>query len=337
MRFDLTDEQRSIKQAVRDLCQSRCDMATVRRIVAGSDDGSALWDELAAAGWTGLCVPEEHGGQGLGVVELSLVTEELGYALAPATFLGNAAAGLLIAGAASDEQRARLLPGIASGERRAALGILGDDGSALALDAQGAAVLVLASPQRAVVVDASACTLEPVDGIDLTRRLSRIGVPASAEPLPRPHGTALDRVEVILAAELVGVAQHAMDLALAHAKQRQQFGRPIGAYQAVSHRCVDMLLLTESARSAVLAAAWTADHEESALGFAASVAKASAGDAGWRVGGSSLQVHGGIGFTWEHDLHLLLRRAESSSHLLGGVGEHLDRAAGFGGLDRPAA
>src|SRR4029077_4358749 len=109
---------------------------------------------------------------------------------------------------------------------------------------------------------------------------------------------------------------HAMDLALAHAKQRQQFGRPIGAYQAVSHRCADMLLLTESARSAVLAAGWTADHDEPGLAFAASVAKASAGDAGWRVAGSSLQVHGGIGFTWEHDLHLLLRRAESASHLL---------------------
>ena len=337
MRFDLTDEQRSIKQAVRELCQSRCDLATVRRIVAGADDGGGLWTELSAAGWTGLCVPESYGGQGLGVLELSLVTEELGYALAPGTFFSSAAAGLIVAGAGSDDQRQRLLPGIASGERRAALGILRADGTALAIDADGAAALVLVSPQHAMVVDAPGVTLQPIAGIDLTRRLSTVTPPDSAEPLAGSPAAALDRIEITLAAELVGIAQHTMEMALAHARQRQQFGRPIGAYQAVSHRCADMLLLTESARSAVLAAGWTADHDDAGLPFAASVAKASAADAGWRVAASSLQVHGGIGFTWEHDLHLFLRRAEASSHLLGATATHLDRAAGLGGLDRPAA
>ena len=337
MRFDLTDEQRSIKQAVRELCQSRCDIAAVRAMLAGSDHGDRLWADLAAAGWTGLCVAEEHGGQGLGILELSLVTEELGYALAPAAFFGNAAAGLVIAAAGSAEQQSRLLPGIASGQRRAALGLLGPEGSALALDAAGASVLVLVGPGRGLVVDSGDFSLEPAEGLDLTRRLSTVPVPASAQSLAGPVATALDQVEVLLAAELVGIAQHTMELALAHAKQRQQFGRPIGAYQAVSHRCADMLLLTESARSAVLAAGWTADHDQAGLAFAASVAKVAAAEAGWRVATSSLQVHGGIGFTWEHDLHLFLRRAEVSAHLLGSTGDHLDRAAGLGGLDRPAA
>src|SRR5438309_2904490 len=123
-----------------------------------------------------------------------------------------------------------------------------------------------------------------------------------------------------------------MELAVQHAKQREQFGRPIGAYQAVSHRCADMLVLVESARSAVLSAAWTADHERAGLPFAASVAKVAAVKAAWHVAGSALQVHGGMGFTWEHPIHLFLRRAAASSRLLGSVDQHLERIAALSGL-----
>ena len=332
MRFDLDDEQRAIKQAVHDLCAARYDTAASNRRDSTRPD--EFWSELSAAGWAQLSVPERWGGQGAGVLELSLVIEELGYSLAPATFFGNAAAGLLVAASQRDEHRERWLPGIASGERRAAFGQVQRDGGGLALDAEGAAIAVLAFDGDATVVDPVPGGLEVADGIDVTRRLHRVAV-RSGEPLyvGQPH--AVDCVEVLIASELVGVAQHAMEMAVEHAKQRQQFGRPIGAYQAVSHRCADMLVLVESARSAVLSAAWTADHEPSGLPFAASVAKVAAVNAAWHVAASALQVHGGMGFTWEHPIHLFLRRAAASSRLLGSADQHLDRVAGLTGLGGP--
>jgi alkylation response protein AidB-like acyl-CoA dehydrogenase len=171
-----------------------------------------------------------------------------------------------------------------------------------------------------------------VSGIDVTRRLHRVE-PREQEALAgEALEGALDRVEVAIAAELVGVAQRALDLAVEHALTRQQFGRPIGAYQAVSHRCADMLLEVESARSAVLFAAWTADHDDANLPLAASVAKVAAAQGAWQVAASSLQVHGGIGFTWEHDCHLLLRRAAATARLLGSMEWHLERVAALRGL-----
>jgi alkylation response protein AidB-like acyl-CoA dehydrogenase len=336
MRFDLTDDQRAVRDAIDELCRSRWDSAAARRYGSGKDDGSTLWRELVAAGWTGVAVSEEHGGQGLGSVELSLVCEGLGRALAPAAFLGNAAAAVLVAAAGSDEQRRRWLPGFASGEARGALGSWQADGSALAYDLDGAAALVLVAPGRASIVAADSCTSEKIDGVDITRRLSRVSVVA-ADELRGDVGAAVDRVEVALSAELVGVANRAMDLAVQHARTREQFGQPIGVYQAVSHRCADMLLDVESARSAVLCAAWTVDNDPRALPFAASVAKVTAAQGAWRTTTASLQVHGGIGFTWEHDCHLLLRRAVASGHLLGSADWHLDRVATQRGLGPTAA
>jgi alkylation response protein AidB-like acyl-CoA dehydrogenase len=331
MRFDLSDDQRAVRDAIDELCRARWDPAAMRRRVAGEDDGSQLWRELAGAGWTGAAVDQSHGGQGLGTVELALVCEGLGKALAPGTFFGNAAAAVLVQSAGDEQQRQRWLPGFAAGAMRGAIAMVQPDGSALALDADGAAAVVLVGPGHATIAAADSCSFESLDGIDVTRRLTRVHA-AQAEPLPGDCGPALDRLEVALGAELVGVAQRALDLAVEHARTRQQFGRPIGAYQAVSHRCADMLLDVESARSAVLCAAWTADHDAAVLPFASSVAKIAAAQGAWRVTGSSLQVHGGIGFTWEHDCHLLLRRAAASGRLLGGVDSHLDRISELRGL-----
>ena len=147
----------------------------------------------------------------------------------------------------------------------------------------------------------------------------------------------LDRIEVSLAAELVGVGQRAMEMAVEYAKDRKQFDRPIGAYQAVSHRCAQMLLEVESARASTLFASWAADHEPESLPLAASACKAYASDAGWRVTASSLQVHGGIGFTWEHDLHFFLKRARTDGALFGSARHHRDRVAELAGLSRSAA
>jgi alkylation response protein AidB-like acyl-CoA dehydrogenase len=330
MRFDLSDDQRAVRDAIDELCRSRYGSAVARSYGSGEAD-DALWGQLVAAGWTGVAVAEEHGGQGLGTVELTLVCEGLGRALAPAAFFGNAAAAVLVAAAGNEEQQRRWLPGFASGEARGALGSWQPDGSALAYDADGAAALVLVAPGHAAIVSADACTFERTDGVDITRRLSRVTFGA-ADELRGDVDAAVDRVEIALSAELVGVANHAMDLAVEHARTRQQFGNPIGVYQAVSHRCADMLLDVESARSAVLCAAWTADNDPVALPFAASVAKVTAAQGAWRTTTSSLQVHGGIGFTWEHDCHLLLRRAVASGHLLGSADWHLDRVAAQRGL-----
>ncbi|HSP65053.1 MAG TPA: acyl-CoA dehydrogenase family protein [Candidatus Deferrimicrobium sp.] len=331
MRFDLTDDQRAVRDAIDELCRARWDRAAVRRHLDGEDDGSALWRELVASGWTGAGVAEEHGGQGLGTVELSLVSEGLGRALAPAAFFGNAAAAVLVESAGPEEQKEQWLRGCASGESRGAIASLQPDGTAFAYDVEGAAAIVLVGDGRAAIASVADCRAEPIDGVDLTRRLSRITVTES-DDLGGDVARALDRIEVALSAELVGVASRAMDLSVDYARTRHQFNRPIGAYQAVSHRCADMLIDVESARSAVLCAAWTADHDPAALPFAASVAKVAAAQGAWRVTTAALQVHGGIGFTWDHDCHLLLRRAAASGRLFGGVDFHLDRVSRLRGL-----
>jgi alkylation response protein AidB-like acyl-CoA dehydrogenase len=140
-----------------------------------------------------------------------------------------------------------------------------------------------------------------------------------------------------VAAELTGIAQRAMEMAVDYARERKQFGRPIGAYQAVSHRCAQMLLEVEGSRSASLYAAWTADAEPETLPLAASMAKAYASDAGWRVCTASLQVHGGIGFTWEHDLHFFLKRAKVDGVLYGSAREHRDTVAQLSGAEKAAS
>jgi alkylation response protein AidB-like acyl-CoA dehydrogenase len=145
---------------------------------------------------------------------------------------------------------------------------------------------------------------------------------------------ALDRIAVALAGELVGVSQRTLEMAVEYAKDRQQFGRPIGAYQAVSHNCAQMLMEVEGARSLTYYAGWAADHEPESLPLAAAMAKAYASDAGFRVPARSLQVHGGIGFTWEHDLHFFLKRGKTGAHLFGTAREHRDRVADLAGMPR---
>ena len=153
-----------------------------------------------------------------------------------------------------------------------------------------------------------------------------------ASALAGDPAAARDRIAIAVAAELVGVAQRVMEMAVEYARDRKQFDRPIGAYQAVSHRCADMLREIESARSTMLWAAWAAEAEPETLPLAASMAKALASDAGWNVTSSALQVHGGIGFTWEHDLHFFLKRAKVDGTLFGSARAHRDRVADLSGL-----
>ena len=177
-------------------------------------------------------------------------------------------------------------------------------------------------------------SVTPEISIDTTRRLSTVtfeSVRVPAEQTLPGHGAEFGPVflrgAVALAAESTGVAQRALDMAVAYAKDREQFGRPIGAYQAVSHRCAQMLLETENSRSAVYGAAWAADADPDAFPLSASMAKAYASDAGWRVPDASIQVHGGIGFTWEHDLHFFLKRGRANASMYGDARWHREQVA----------
>ncbi len=333
MNFDLTDDQRAIQRTARDFLAAAYPPAEVRRLAYETDRGftDEGWTAICELGWPALLVPEEHGGLGLGVVELAVVQEEVGAALAPSPFLSTVAAAALIDDAGSDEQRARWLPALAAGEARGAVATLADDDGWIAVpDADGADVVVVRRGDGwALATDAGA---EAEDGLDATRRLWRVRTAGEPEPLPRDGARAADVVAVALAAESVGVARRAMEMAVQYAKEREQFGRPIGAYQAVSHECAQMLLEVEGARSTTLYAAWALDHEPESGPLAASMAKAYASDAGWRVPAAALQVHGGIGFTWEHDLHLWLKRGKANAYLWGDAREHRARVADRIGL-----
>jgi alkylation response protein AidB-like acyl-CoA dehydrogenase len=328
MNFDLNDDQREIKRTARDLLASR---STLERVRAAAEDGrydDALWRELCSLGWPGIAVGEEHGGQGLGVVELAVLLEELGYALAVTPFLGTAMAAAVVEHAGSDEQRARLLPALAAGEQVGALGTARDGVAELVPDASEAAVVVLLEDGAARVLTRGEATIEPVDAIDPTRRYARVtAAPGAGEALEGGVAAGVDRAAVAVSAELVGVCQRALEMTVAYVKERKQFDTPVGAYQAVSHRCAQMLRDTEAARSATYFAAWAADADADRLPEGAALAKAAASAAGRDVTASAIQAHGGIGFTWEADVHWLYKRAQLDAVQLGGAGVHRARLA----------
>jgi alkylation response protein AidB-like acyl-CoA dehydrogenase len=330
MDFGFNDEQQAIRDTAREMLAARSPLSKVREAAESRTTDDALWKEICDLGWPGIAIPEEQGGQGLGMVELAILCEELGYACAAVPFLSDASAGLFIAHAGSHEQRERWLPGIASGAERGAAAFEPRSND-LVPDADGASVLVLNDGERAVLVEAGKAQVEPVSLIDATRAYARVES-NGGDPLSGDVESAADRSVVTLAAELTGVAQRAMEMAVEYAKEREQFDRPIGAYQAVSHRCAGMLYETEEARSLTLYAAWCADAEPESLPMAASMAKARASDAAWRVTADALQVLGGIGFTWEHDLQFLLKRAKVGAELLGDPRLHRERVATLAGL-----
>jgi alkylation response protein AidB-like acyl-CoA dehydrogenase len=330
MNFDFSDDQREIKRTARDLLAGRSSFERVRAAAETPSPPTpdpALRAELGELGWPGIAVGEAHGGQGLGAVELGILLEELGYACSATPFLGTVLAALAIEHAGSDEQRARWLPGLASGELLGALG----PADGLVPDAPGAAVIVLLdADDGAAVLDATASgvRVETVATIDPTRACGRVTASADAgDPLPGDIAAAVDRARIAVAGELVGVSQRALELTLAYVKERKQFDTPVGAFQAVSHRCAQMLLDTESARSATYFAAWAADAEPQRLPEAAALAKAAASTAGREVTASAIQAHGGIGFTWEADVHWLYKRAQLDAAFLGGARMHQARLA----------
>jgi alkylation response protein AidB-like acyl-CoA dehydrogenase len=361
MYFDLTDEQQAIRSTAREFLAARYKSERIRELAEGEHGfEQADWEEMAELGWPGLALPEEWGGQGLGIVDLAVLFEEMGYALAPSPLLSTTLVGLALTFCGSDDQRERYLRPLAAGGVRGAPalwdagstatpgafamearadgdGVVLDGEKVLVPDAATADFLVVATADgKRHLVDrrANGVTVTPEPSIDLSRRLYSVrfdGVGVAAEDtMPAEESEYYPvflRVCVALSAESTGVAQRAMEMAVAYAKDREQFGRPIGAYQAVSHRCAQMLLETENSRSAVYGAAWAADAEPESLPLAASMAKAYASDAGWRVPDASIQVHGGIGFTWEHDLHFFLKRGRANAAMFGTASWHRERVA----------
>jgi alkylation response protein AidB-like acyl-CoA dehydrogenase len=322
MDFGFTDDQREIQRTARDLLSERATPARVREHAEARTVDETLWHELSALGWPGISISEEYGGQGLGQIELSILCEELGRSLAPVPFLGSAMAAAVIEHGGSAEQCQRWLPGLASGEIVGALGAATDGTAELVIGALDAQVIVL------VEADGTACAfaaqdaqLTPIDSIDPTRSTASVTVSGTDGALP-DGCVGLGRALVSVSSELVGVCDRALSMTVDYVKERHQFGVPVGAYQAVSHRCAQMLLETEKARSNAAFAAWTADADPERLAEAAAMAKASASDAGREVTASAIQAHGGIGFTWEADVHWLYKRAQLDAALLGGAKRH---------------
>jgi alkylation response protein AidB-like acyl-CoA dehydrogenase len=377
MDFGFSQEQELLRQTARSFLEKECPSGFVRRMMddpTGSTD--EFWAKLAELGWLGLIYPEPDGGMGLGLVDLTVVLEEMGRAVMPGPFFSTVLlGGLAIREAGSDAQRQAWLPRIAAGQARVTLALLEESarwdaagvqvaakpgkaggfvlsGTKLFVpDGHSADLLVVAARTAKVTKDdpshgvslflvpadrkGVATTLLPT--MDQTRKLAevalqRVEVGADALLGPLHQGwpilsRILDRAAVALCAEMCGGAQKVLDLSTEYAKIRVAFGKPIGTYQAVKHKCADMLVAVENAKSITYYAAWAADQDAPDAPLAAAMAKAFVSDAYRKVAGDGIQVHGGIGFTWEHDMHLYFKRAKGSEVAFGDATLHRERVA----------
>ena len=366
MNFAFSEEQEELRKIVKQFLDTKSPEAEVRRLMEteeGYDD--AVWEQMACQmGLQGLIVPEEYGGSGYSYVELIVVLEEMGRRLLCAPYFSTvvlAANTLLHSG--DDAAKTELLPGIASGETKATLafteenGRWDEEGITLAATAAGdgwtlsgtkmfvldghTADLVLVAARTAAGVslfhvagDADGLTRTPLATMDQTRKQAKLefaGTPARLIGAEGGGWAVLERVldlaAVALAAEQVGGAQMCLDMSVEYAKVRVQFGRPIGSFQAIKHKCADMLLEVESAKSAAYYAGWCASELNDELPSVASLAKAYCSDAYFHAAAENIQIHGGIGFTWEHPAHLYFKRAKSSELLFGDPTYHRELLA----------
>jgi alkylation response protein AidB-like acyl-CoA dehydrogenase len=322
MSIAITEDHRALAETAADFLTRRGSRGAARAPLEAPDEGLPdTWDELRGLGWLGLHVPEKHGGSGYGLEELVVVVEQLGRAIAPGPFVPTVIASAALTAAGDDDTRARLLPGLADGSKIGAVALAGEvelrDGRA-----HGSAGAVLGGALADVLlvaVDDDVAVVEVADGgvtatvppnLDPTRRTARVALDgAPATLLPGARRALVDLARTILAAEAVGVARECTELAAEYAKQRIQFGRPIAMYQAVKHHCANMLVATELATAATWDAARAAEAGGDQFTYTAAIAATLAGPAADLCANLNTQVHGGIGFTWEHDAHLYMRRA----------------------------
>ncbi|OBG98773.1 acyl-CoA dehydrogenase, partial [Mycobacterium sp. E3247] len=334
MGIALTDDHRELAEVARGFLTSQKARWAARSLLdAAEESRPPFWQNLVELGWLGLHVDEEHGGSGFGLPELVVVVEELGRAVAPGPFVPTVITSAVIAKDGSAEQKSRLLPGLVDGTVTAGIGLDGQvrltngiaDGDAgIVLGAGLAELLLIAAGDDVLLLERgrAGVSIEVPNNFDPTRRSGRVrleNVDVSADDvLVGARASALARARTLLAAEAVGGAADCVEAAVDYAKVRQQFGRTIATFQAVKHHCANMLVAAESGVAAVWDASRAASEDEAQFQLAAAVAATLAFPAYARNAELNIQVHGGIGFTWEHDAHLHLRRALVIQALFGG-------------------
>ncbi len=366
MNFAFSEEQEELRRIVRQFLDSKSSEAEVRRLMETTEGyDPATWSQMAnELGLQSLIIPEEYGGQGFGYVELTVVLEEMGRSLLCAPYFSTVVlAGNTLLHSGDDGAKKELLPGIASGDMVATLAFTEESGKwdesgitmqatkdgdgykltgtkMFVLDGNAADLILVAARTDAGVslfhVEAHTPGLKrtALATMDQTRKQARLefaDVPAKPIGTEGEGWTVLERVldlaAVALAAEQVGGAQKVLEMAVEYAKVRVQFGRPIGSFQAIKHKCADMLLEVESAKSAAYYAGWCASELNDELPSVASLAKAYCSEAYFHAAAENIQIHGGIGFTWEHPAHLYFKRAKSSELLFGDPTYHRELLA----------
>jgi len=364
--FAFSEEQEELRKSVRRFLEDKSSETEVRRLMETTEGyDKAVWDQMGQQlGLQGLAIPEEYGGSGYTYVELIVVLEEMGRALLTAPYFSTVAlAANAILHSGDDAAKKELLPGIASGDTIATLAMTEDNGrwdaegitatatksgdgytidghKMFVLDGHTAKLIIVAAKTGdnvslfTVAGDADGLTRTPLATMDQTRKQARLEFSGTPAKLLGTEGEGwpvlsrvLDLAAVALAAEQVGGAQKCLEMSVDYAKVRVQFGRPIGSFQAIKHKCADMLLEVESAKSAAYYAGWAAAELNDELPTVASLAKAYCSDAYFHAAAENIQIHGGIGFTWEHDAHLYFKRAKSSQLLLGDPTYHRELLA----------
>jgi acyl-CoA dehydrogenase len=359
MNFDFSDDQKLLQRTVQDYLNDHAPLSAARRVMeSGASYSEELWKGAAEMGWLGAAVPEEYGGSGYGHLELALIAQEVGRALASIPFSSSvylAIEAILLAGTV--EQKRRYLPRLASGEMIGTLALAEEPGrggpetiradfrqgrvsgtKVLVPDGDVADLIVVAARGQdgvwLLLVDAGAPGVkrERLQSIDPTRSQARIDLAgAAAEPLGAPGGgwqlleKIRDRAAVLMAFEQIGGAQRAFDLTREYCLGRYAFGRPIASFQAIKHRLADLYVEIELARSNAYYGAWALSHDNDELAVAACGARAGASDAFELASKEMIQLHGGVGYTWEYDCHLFYRRAKLLALALGTANEWRDR------------
>jgi alkylation response protein AidB-like acyl-CoA dehydrogenase len=328
MDFRLNQDQQALQSAAREFLSKEVSSTVIRSAFDGPDgDAPELHKKMAELGWLGIAVPEELGGVGMGPIEQAVVCEQLGYVDAPGPYFATACMAIpaLVALGATD-----LLPALIDGSKRATVAW---DPEAV-VDAQIADGIVVVDGEQVAWHERDTLEIAPHATTDGTRRTASVRTTGKGRELGSAAALrysddaagAIDAMAVYLSAEMLGCMQWALDTTVQYVKDREAFGRPIGVFQAVQHRCADMLVQTESSRSAVYYASYALANDLPDAAFAASVAKAYCSDAVHFVTGECIQLHGGIGFTWEHDAHLYFKRATTNRLLLGDAAYHYERA-----------
>lgn len=355
MDFSLSDEQVLLRDSARDFLKQEWPIPELRRMLDANEASSAadaFWLKIVELGWPGLLVGEDKGGLGLGVFDLTVLMEECGRRLVPGTLHASGIlAALAIEALGNAAAQQRYLSDIAEGGLKATVGVyeLGSGWTTMLLqppsngtvtkryvpDAAAASLILVLNRtagnavELAVAHEAHVANLRSMDVtrplfevVCKTEKLERIGEGTLAE-----MQAVLDKATVALAAEMVGGAAQLLERTVDYVKNRKQFGRAIATFQAVQHKAADMLVAVEKGRTAVYYAAAVADEQPDILGQAASIAKATANATFVDAGQKAIQLHGGLGFTWEQDLHLYLKRAKACEFTLGDTKWHLDRIA----------